>query len=100
MNVRVIIGISIAVLVTIFSGFVSAAENNDAARRTLLQEALAKQLTRGFQADVGLWSQRMSFMTRMSDHNADAKPLLDAASKEWRGVIGNARPPRQGGVSM
>jgi uncharacterized protein YyaL (SSP411 family) len=98
MNVRVIIGMSIAALVTIFSGFVGAAEDNDAARRTLLQDALAKQLTRGLQADDALWPQRMSFVTRMSDHNADAKALLEAAAKEWRRVIGSSRyDARHGG---
>ena len=97
MNARVIIGVSIAALITVFSGFVGAAENNHVARRALLQEALAKQLTRGLQADDALWPQRISFVTRMSDHNADAKPLLDAAAKEWRRIIGSPRYDAQHG---
>ena len=91
MNARVIIGVSIAALITVFSGFVGAAENNHVVRRALLQEALAKQLTRGLQAEDAMWPQRMSFVTRMSNHNADAKSLLDAAAKEWRRVIGSPR---------
>ena len=97
MNARVIIGVSIAALITVFSGFVGAAENNQVARRVLLQEALAKQLTRGLQADDALWPQRISFVTRMSDHHADAKPLLDAAAKEWHRVIGSPRYDAQQG---
>jgi uncharacterized protein YyaL (SSP411 family) len=96
MSARVFIGMSIAALVTIFSGFAGAAEDT-AARRTLLQDALAKQLSRGLQTDDALWSQRMSFVTRMSDHNADAKPLLEAAAKECRRVIGSPRYDTQYG---
>jgi uncharacterized protein YyaL (SSP411 family) len=89
-NSSIFFSLFLASLVAAFSGFVGAAEG-DVARRTLLQEALAKQLTYGFQADDALWPQRMNFMTRMSEHNADAKPLLDAAAKEWRGMIGSPR---------
>ncbi len=97
MNARVIIGVSIAALITVFSGFVGAAENDQVARRALLQESLAKQLMRGLQAEDALWPQRISFVTRMSDHIADAKPLLDAAAKEWRRVIGSPRYDAQHG---
>ncbi len=97
MNARVIIGVSIAALITVFSGFVGAAENNQVARRALLQDALAKQLTRGLQAEDALWPQRISFVTRMSDHNTDAKPLLDAVAKEWHRVIGSPRYDAQRG---
>lgn len=77
MNARCMSGLALAMLIAVFSGLVGAADNNDAVRRTLLKDALAKQLARGLQTDDGLWPQRISFVTRMSDHYADAKLLVE-----------------------
>ena len=91
MNARCLSGLALAMLIAVFFGLVGAADNNDAARRTLLEDALAKQLARGLQTDDGLWPQRISFVTTMSDHHADAKLLVEAVAKEWHRVIGSPR---------